>query len=45
MDEKNEQCGYSNRNLSTVSNDISISLNVELRNNKRNNRKQGKLCS
>ena len=45
MDEKIEQCGYSNRNLSTASNDISSSLNVELRNNKPNNRKQGKLCS
>ena len=45
MDEKNEQYGYSNCNLSTASNNINISLNVELRNNKRNNRKQGKICS
>ena len=42
--EKNQQRGYSNRNLSSASNGIIISLDVESRNNKCNNRKQGKLC-
>ena len=38
--EKNYQGGYSNRNLSSTSNGISINLDVELRNNRRNYRKQ-----